>query len=139
MDQVDLRLPQGLFANLRARLLADLGQEHFALLLGQAEQVGEYLVIKVVEARYPGPDDYESQGPAHLRLRREYVYDCLVEMQQRGNLNALIDVHTHPFALRGAAFSGLDDRDEMAFYRWLDETLDGMYYASIAFSQSDYA
>ncbi|MBV5310269.1 ThiF family adenylyltransferase, partial [Chromatium okenii] len=134
-----LRFPQGLFSELRERLLNDLDQEHFALLLGQRELVGELTIIKIVAVRYPTAEDYTSQGRAHLRLKREYIYRVLVEMQQRSDVDTLIDVHTHPFSAHDVAFSGVDDRDEMHFHRWLMKTLDNIHYASIVLSQSDYS
>ena len=139
MTAVRIRFPQGIFPELRHRLLADPSREAFALLFGQYHQVGDQTLIKVVAVRHPGPEDYEGQGLAHLRLRREYVYDRLVEMQQRGDVDTMIDVHTHPFCAQGAAFSSVDDCDEMAFHRWLNGILDDMHYGSIVLSQSDYA
>lgn len=139
MTDVRIRFPQGMFPELRHNLLADPSREAFALLFGQYHKVGDCSLIKVVAIRHPGPGDYEGQGLAHLRLRREYVYDRLVEMQQRGDADTMIDVHTHPFCPQGAAFSSVDDRDEIAFHHWLNDTLDDMHYASIVLSQSDYA
>ena len=134
-----LRFPQGLFPELRAQLLTDSSRETFALLFGQRHRVGEHELIKIVSAHYPRPQDYEDQGLAHLRLKRQYIYDRLVEVQQRGDVDTLIDVHTHPFCSQGAAFSGTDDRDERAFHSWLTDTLDDIHYASIVLSRSDYA
>jgi hypothetical protein len=139
MTATRIRFPQGIFPALRHRLLADPSREAFALLFGQYHQVGYQTLIKVVAVRHPGPEDYEGQGLAHLRLRREYVYDRLVEMQQRGDVDTMIDVHTHPFCAQGAAFSSVDDCDEIAFHRWLTGTLDDMHYGSIVLSQTDYA
>lgn len=139
MTTARIRFPQAMFPELRHSLLADPSREAFALLFGQYHQVGDWTLVKVVAVRYPGPEDYEGQGLAHLRLRREYVYDRLVEMQQRGDVDTMIDVHTHPFCPQGAAFSSVDDRDEIAFHRWLNDTLDDVHYGSIVLSQTDYA
>ncbi len=138
MTAIRIRFAQGQFTALRTQLLSDPHQESFALLFGQHHQVGEQNLIKVVAVSAPRPEDYESQGLAHLRLKREYVYDRLVEMQRRGDVDTVIDVHTHPFCTTGAAFSGVDDRDEIAFHQWLTDTLDDIHYASIVLSQSDY-
>lgn len=139
MAAIRVRFPQGMFAALRERLLNDPSREAFALLFGQSHALGDHTLIKVVATHVPRPEDYVSQGLAHLRLRREYIYDRLVEMQRRGDVDTLIDVHTHPFCTKGAAFSGHDDRDERDFHAWLTHTLDGIQYASIVLSQSDYA
>lgn len=136
---VHIRFPQGAFARLHQRLLQDTQREAFALLLGQSHRFEDYTVIKVVEMDIARPEDYTSQGIAHLRLKREYIYDRLVKMQRQGHADTLIDVHTHPFCTQGAAFSGVDDRDERVFHQWLGDTLDNVHYASIVLSQTDYA
>ncbi|WP_200388275.1 ThiF family adenylyltransferase [Thiocapsa imhoffii] len=139
MDAIRLRFPQGLFAALREQLLADTERESFALLFGQRHRINTRTMVKIVDVCHPRPEDYESRGLAHLHLRREYVYDRLVEMQRRGDVDTLIDVHTHPFSERGAAFSVVDDRDEVLFHQWLNDTLDGIHYASIVLSRGDYS
>jgi len=138
MSAIRIRFAQGEFAALRGRLLDDQRHESFALLFGQYHQVGGQTLIKVVAVSAPRPEDYESQGLAHLRLKREYVYERLVEMQQRGDVDTVIDVHTHPFSTGNLAFSGVDDRDEIAFHQWLTDTLNDIHYASIVLSQTDY-
>ncbi|HAS50721.1 MAG TPA: hypothetical protein DCS21_02825 [Gammaproteobacteria bacterium] len=136
---VSIRFPQGQFAELRSRLLEDSTQEAFAVLFGQRETVGEQVILKVKAVRYPRRCDYASRGLAHLRLEREYIYGLLAELQSRFDVDTLIDVHTHPFLAGDVAFSSVDDRDETTFYRWLSETFDEVYYASIVLSQSDYS
>ncbi len=137
--QVSLRFSMGMFAELRGRLLEDLGKEAFGFLFGRMEMIGNNSIIKIVDARFPRPEDYESRGRTHLGIKRQYIYRLLVEMQQRGDVDTVIDVHTHPFCKRGVAFSGVDDRDEIAFHRWLTDILDDIHYASIVLSQSDYS
>ena len=139
MMPIRVRFPQGVFASLRDHLLRDTRQEAFALLFGRRESVGDNTVIRVIETHFPRSQDYENRGPAHLRLRRQFVYDRLVHMQQHGEADTVIDVHTHPFSASGVAFSGQDDADERAFHRWLTDTLDLIHYASIVLSRSDYA
>ncbi len=139
MLPVRIRFPQGAFARLRAGLLRDRRNEAFALLFGRRETVAGATVIRVIETHFPADHDYENRSLAHLRLRREYVYGRLVEMQASTDADTVIDMHTHPFSLRGAAFSGQDDADETAFYRWLTDTLNDVHYASIVLSQSDYS
>jgi molybdopterin/thiamine biosynthesis adenylyltransferase len=134
-----IRFPQGMFPELRNSLIADLERETFALLLGKRTVINDLCVIKVVEVVHPAPDDYDGQSRMSLRLKREFVYRQLVRMQQQGDVDTLIDVHTHPFCCDGAAFSGVDDRDERDFARWLNDTLDDVGYASIVLSQSDYS
>jgi len=135
----NIRFPQGLFPELRNRLLQDQSREAFALLFGKRCTVDGHTVIKVVSAHYPQAEDYDSQGLTHLRLKREYIYSKLVEMQQGFDADTLIDVHTHPFCPKDVSFSSVDDQDEIGFHGWLNDTLDNIHYASIVLSQSDYA
>lgn len=134
-----IRFPQGMFPEVRKLLLADREREAFALLLGKRTVVDGLCVIKVVEVVHPAPEDYEGRSLMSLRLKREFVYRQLVRMQQQGDIDTLIDVHTHPFCPVGVVFSGVDDRDERDFVRWLDDTLEDVGYASIVLSQSDYS
>jgi len=134
-----IRFPQGMFPELRKQLLADLSQEAFALLVGKRTTAGDQTIIKITAVHYPTSADYISQGYAHLKLKKEYVYAQLVAMQQSGKADTLIDVHTHPFCQTGVAFSDIDDNDEQNFHGWINETLDDIYYASIVFSQTDYS
>lgn len=134
-----IRFPQGMFSDLRTRLLQDKDHEAFALLLGKRTTLGNLSIIKVTEVCLPGPEDYEEQSLCSLRLKREFVYAQLAKMQLEGTADTLIDVHTHPFCGDGVAFSGVDDRDERNFHWWLTNTLDAVHYASIVLSQSDYS
>lgn len=134
-----IRFPQGMFPELRSRLLAERERETFALLLGKRTVAEGLCVIRVVEIVHPGPEDYDAQSLMSLRFKREFVYKQLVRMQEREDIDTVIDVHTHPFCQREVAFSGVDDRDEIDFKQWLNDTLDNVSYASIVLSQSDYA
>ncbi len=134
-----IRFPQGMFPALRKHLLDDLSQEAFALLLGKRITAGDQTIIKVTAVHYPTQADYISQGYAHLSLKKEYVYARLVDMQQGGEADTLIDVHTHPFCHTGVSFSTVDDNDEQNFNGWINETLDKVHYASIVLSQTDYS
>jgi len=133
-----IRFPQGMFPELRKHLLNDLSQEVFALLFGKRITAGGQTIIKVTAVHYPTQADYISQGHAHLRLKKEYIYARLVDMQQSSEADTLIDVHTHPFCRSGVAFSAIDDNDEQNFHDWINETLDDVHYASIVLSQTDY-
>jgi molybdopterin/thiamine biosynthesis adenylyltransferase len=134
-----IRFPQGLFPELRNRLLQESDRETFAQLLGKRTVADGLCVIRVVEAIYPSPEDYDTQSLMALRLKRDFVFRQLVRMQERADVDIVIDVHTHPFCRDRVAFSGVDDRDETDFHQWLIDTLDDVGYASIVLSQSDYA
>src|SRR4051794_20829479 len=120
-----VRFPQGLFPELRHRLLDGQHFETFALLLGKRTSADGQMVVRVGEAIYAGKDDYLGQGVASVHVKRDFIYRQLVTMQQEGRYDTLIDVHTHPFCQSGAAFSGVDDQDEIDFHEWLSATLGG--------------
>jgi len=131
--------PQGQFATLRNRLLQDLNRETFALLLALQEQTENYRLLKIKDIRFLGEQDYESRGIAHLRPKRDFIHQCLIDVQNREDVNTIIDVHTHPFCQKQVAFSGVDDRDEEQFMRWLNTNFDDLNYASLVLSRSDYS
>lgn len=133
-----IRFPQGLFPELRHRLLDGQEFETFALLLGKCTSADGHMIVRVGEAIYPRRDDYAGQGVASLRIKREFIYRQLMTMQQEGRYDTVIDVHTHPFCQSGASFSAVDDQDEIDFHLWLSATLGTPGYASIVLSQSDY-
>ena len=139
MNPTTIRFPQGLFPDLRRRLLEGQAEESFALLLGKRISADGRTTIRVGEAAHPVPDDYTGRSIAELHVKRELIYRTLVRMQQEGRYDTLIDVHTHPFCKSGGTFSEVDDVDETAFHGWLTDTLDGVGYASIVLSRSDYA
>ncbi len=139
MFKTSIRFPQGWFQEMRGQLLEDLSCEAFAVLFAKREQVEGSTILNVKAIRYPRLQDYQSQGLAHLRLQPKYIHDVLSELQNRSDVDTIIDVHTHPFCERFVHFSGIDDRDERNFYQWLRETFDDTHYASIVLSQSDYS
>lgn len=134
-----IRFRQGQLSSLRQRLLGENRVEQFALLFGRSYVVDGELFTKIIDVRHPNSSDYASVGFAHLSVKKNFVYHCLVEAQERGDVDTIIDVHTHPFCAENVSFSGLDDADERAFYSWLTETLDAVYYGSIVLSKSDYS
>lgn len=130
----EIRFPQGLLRYLRNTLLNDSREERFALLLARREQspAGQIILV-VAEAHLPGDEDIESSARFHVRPSRDFIASVLAEVQDRPDVDCIVDVHTHPFAARGY-FSGVDDEDERTFCRCLNEEVDArIHYASIVF------
>ena len=134
-----LKFQQGDLACLRARLLEDSSQEHFAVLLAKTEQINGYTIIKVIDLLFPTASDYAHQSIASLHIKKEFVHKALAELTSRYDVDTMIDVHTHPFTQGSVAFSAVDDRDEQTFFHFLKDTFAGIRYASIVFSQHKYA
>jgi molybdopterin/thiamine biosynthesis adenylyltransferase len=119
-------------------MLRDLSREHFSILLGHREDFLGGFCINVFEVLAPGADGYQSHSLGHVSPRKDFVLYALSELQERVDVDTLIDVHTHPFVRDRVHFSGVDDRDELDFLRFINENFDGINYASVVFSQKDY-
>lgn len=133
-----IRFKNQALSQLRERLLEDLSNEYFAALLAKQETVGDLRVLTVLDVRYPKKSAYKGQGGASLRVSFDsFMRDVLTEIDERLDVDTLIDVHTHPFSRRGAHFSSIDDADERAFVKYLEPY--GIGYASIVFSQTEYS
>src|SRR5947209_7819797 len=96
-------------------------------------------MINVIDILFPGQGDYHQQSVAFLRIKKEFIHKALVELTSRYDVDTIIDVHTHPFTQGNVSFSATDDGDERTFFRFLNETFEGINYASIVFSQGRYS
>lgn len=139
IPSVALQFPHTWLARLRQEMLNDLRTEHFCILLGKREDYKGGFVINVIEPLVPGSNAYQSNSLSHVSPRKDFVFYALSELQSRYDVDTLIDVHTHPFLTDRVHFSGVDDRDEIDFLRFLDENFDDLNYASIVFSQNEYS
>ena len=68
-----IKLKQGDLACLRARLLADLSREHFAVLLGKTQKIDGYTIITVIDLLFPAQSDYNQQSVASLRIKKDFI------------------------------------------------------------------
>src|SRR5437588_8023491 len=134
-----IKFKQGDLACLRAKLLADLSREHFAVLLGKTQQIGGYTIINVIDLLFPQQSDYNQQSVAFLRIKKDFIHKALVELTNRYDVDTIIDVHTHPFSEGRVSFSTTDDGDEQTFFLFLNEKFERINYASIIFSQRRYS
>nr|MCR5256643.1 hypothetical protein [Desulfovibrio sp.] len=90
-------------------------------------------VFVVREAVLAGQEDVASSSLCQVRPTRDFVALVLARAQADPAVNAVIDVHTHPFS--GAAFfSCTDDADERRFSRWLRKFDRKLGYASLLLS-----
>ena len=137
--RVLIKFKNGELGSLRARLLADLSREHFAVLLGKFEAASSHMLLNVYDVRYPDCSDYADQSFGFLRLRKEYTHRILVELTHRYDVDSIIDVHTHPFSRGDVAFSSTDDSDEESFFHFLNNKFNNLHYASIVFSHTEYS
>lgn len=134
-----IKFKNGELRSLRKNLLKDLSKEYHAILLGKTVSIGGSSILNVYDARLLRSSDYENQSPAFLRLKKDFVHKTLVELTHRLDVDTMIDVHTHPFSESSANFSGIDDNDEKVFSTFLFERFNGIHYASIVLSQTQYS
>lgn len=127
------------FSTLRHRLLKELNEEHAAILLGKREVIEDYTIINIHDIIFPCESDYENQSRAFLRLKKNFIYNVLLELTNRYDVDTVVDVHTHPFSNNSVNFSGVDDRDEIDFYKFLSDKFDGLHYGSIVLSRNNYS
>lgn len=123
---------------MRKKLLADSSREYYACLLGQKNIIGDLCIITVKDVYFPDSEYYENQSVTSLRVSGDFLRERLLEIEERIDVDTMIDVHTHPFSSSNVWFSGTDDRDEINFVNYLAEEGAEISYASIVFSQTDY-
>jgi molybdopterin-synthase adenylyltransferase len=133
-----INFPQSGLSALRSSLLSDLDREQFCILLGKREEFDGGFVINVIEMLIPGPEAYASHSLGHVTPEKKFILYALSELQERYDVDTLIDVHTHPFSHHEVAFSGIDDDDEIRFSKFLFTEFDGVGYASIVLSREQY-
>lgn len=137
--RISIRFKNTDLSKLRNRLLNDLENEQFAILLGKKETVANLTIIKVIDLKFPSEDDYLGKSLTHLSLDKEFIGSILTELTNREDIDTIIDVHTHPFSKNSVSFSGVDDRDEKQFTEFLNDKFENIHYASIVFSQREYS
>ncbi|MBN2694815.1 ThiF family adenylyltransferase [bacterium] len=124
---------------LRETLLKNLSKEHFAILLGKREYLDNNEFIMLYDIRFPDIDFYKKQSIAFLEIKKEFIYNILLEILERLDVDTIVDIHTHPFAEKNVKFSLTDNMDESGFFNFLNDNFPKISYGSIVFSQSDYS
>lgn len=135
---VEIRFKNQELRKLRERMLSDRSKEYYACLLGKRREIGDLCVITVADVRFPKDESYKQQAGASLRVSGDFLRDTLLELDERIDVDTLIDVHTHPFSDKNVWFSGTDDRDEKDFLRYMRGEGLPPHLASIVFSRTDY-
>lgn len=105
---------------------------------GQKSIIGDLCIITVRDIYFPDSEYYENQSVTSLRVSGNFLRERLLEIEERIDVDTMIDVHTHPFSNSNVWFSGTDDRDEINFVKYLADEGAEIFYASIVLSQTDY-
>lgn len=134
-----IRFAHGHCAALRHTLLRDNTREHFAMLTARRETTPDGREIFVIQEAFMAEEqDILASGLCHVRPSKEFVARVLAAARRDLRVNAIFDVHTHPFC-DDARFSGIDDADERRFILWLREQFGPTpAYGSIVFSRGAY-
>lgn len=139
MEKYHIKFKNGDLSELRDNLLEDLSNECFAFLLGKRECIKEIEIITIKNVIYTPKTKYARRSLSFLQLKKEFVYQLLVDIQNRFDVDAIIDVHTHPSCENQVGFSPIDDSDEYNFSLFLFDTFNNIYYGSIVLSQNEYS
>ena len=137
--EFEIRFRNQAYNELRKRLLSDLGKEYYACLLAKRRLIKDLCVYTVVDVIYPDIESYKSQGVTALRVDGAFMREILLDVERRIDVDSVIDVHTHPFSMSDAWFSGIDDRDEGSFREYLHKEDPAIYYASVVLTQASYS
>jgi molybdopterin/thiamine biosynthesis adenylyltransferase len=134
-----IKFQDGDFKRLRNVLLGDLSKEAFAVLMGKHEIADGIHFINVYDIVFAPLEGYETRSKAFLRLKKDFVHKILTDAVNRADVDAIVDVHTHPFSEKRAWFSPEDDRDETTYHKFLSDRFENLHYASIVLSQTEYS
>lgn len=123
---------------LRSNLLKDLSKEYFAILYGKMHQISEDLCIITVKDIVYYLKKSKEQSLVSIYIDSEFRANCLSEVDNRIDVDTIIDVHTHPFCSGMPYFSGVDNDDERNIKSYLVSKANDIHYASIVFSRDMY-
>jgi molybdopterin/thiamine biosynthesis adenylyltransferase len=137
-NKIFIRFKNQALTTLRRSLLADLSNEYYAVLLAKRQQTGNITVFTAVETIFPHLKSYKNQDGVFLKVDGNFMACVLNEIDQRIDVDTVIEVHTHPFSKKAVYFSGTDDKDERDFTQYLYRHAPDIHYASIVFSQTEY-
>lgn len=123
---------------LRSNLLQDLSKEYYAVLYGKKNDIDEETsIITVKDIKYYS-GNYNDQTIVSINVDSSFRSHCLEEIDQRLDVDTIIDVHTHPFGSGMPYFSSVDTQDERDMKRYLVSKGNDIHYASIVFSRDMY-
>lgn len=124
---------------IRGILLSDLSVEKYGCLIGKTEIIDDHVFVMIYDYRFPKETQIKSHSIVSLNIDGKFVQSIIEEMNQRVDVDTLIEVHTHPFSKKGAHFSSVDDQDERNFSRVIQKNYPLLNYGSIVFSQKEYS
>jgi molybdopterin-synthase adenylyltransferase len=124
---------------LRENLLKDLKNEQYACLICKIEVVNNHKYVMVKDIKFPKKSEIKSNTITSLKIDGLFAQNLLEDIDERFDVDTLIEVHTHPFSKNSAIFSHVDDSDEMLLRDTIKEHYPGISYGSIVLSQTEYS
>lgn len=138
MKKTLVKFKIGHLSQLRKYLLRDMSREWFGMAMGNMENIGNTVAITVKRIKVFNESECEHQSIVHVRPTQEAVKRELIIAQQR-YYNVILDVHSHPFAVKDTQFSETDTNDERRFASFLHKKIGRIdTYGSIVFSKDMY-
>lgn len=123
---------------LRSKILKDLSKEYYAVLYGKTHKLSDTERIITVKDIVYCDMRYNDQTIVSINIDSEFRAKCLSEIDERLDVDTIIDVHTHPFSGGFPHFSGVDTDDEYNMKSYLMSKGNDIHYASIVFSRDMY-
>ncbi len=125
----EILLPGGAWPALRAHLLGQGEREQLAFLLAAVAKGRGWLRLLVRHVLPVAPDDLARQSSTCLEVRPEFSQALLRRCYETGL--SLIEVHSHPFARRHAAFSAIDLANEADKARYIAQKIPHIRHAAM--------
>jgi len=138
-QKIELKFKHLEFAQMRQWMLKDHSKESYAIAMCKTEVSNQTSIIKVIEVRYPNDDDYDQQHHAYLEVSQNFPSVVLNEINQRMDLDTMIEIHTHPFMGGIPHFSHVDDQDEKRLSSWVHKEMGKVNYGSVLLSTDCYS
>jgi len=107
------------------------GREKLLFLLCHSSSYRDQVKLMPYSLMMPGEEDYVSRSSGYVEVKKEYiseVFNTAVELQ-----SDVVQVHPHPPGA-GGRFSPVDRHHEPKLMRHVAEHINGIYHASIVFS-----
>ena len=84
MKKAYVKFKQGDLKKLKTNLLQNPTLESYALLLGKTEAIGNMLMIKIYQIRFPKQHDYLLRTSYQVKVHRQFLQTCLSELDAMG-------------------------------------------------------
>ncbi len=127
-----LKLPENLYQEILNLLKLKDEQAGF-ILAGYMKRPGSITLLGR-NLLICSPEELEDNSRVHVEIAQDFAKRVLT-LCRRKKL-CLIQLHTHPFSLRGVGFSSIDDACDKEFLPYVARKIPGIYEASLVVGQN---